>query len=184
MNKAVFLDRDGTLNEDRNYLFRKEDFRYLPGVTEGLKRLSEMGFLLVIITNQSGIARGYYTEEDYKALNTWMLDDLASKGITIASVYHCPHYIKGTVKKYAVECSCRKPETGLFHRAASELDIDLDASFAVGDRLRDLSITGETGARGILLTEDRVNEEFDTGKIRICRSFSEAVAMIDKWQNE
>ena len=177
MNKAIFLDRDGTINIDKSYVYKREDFLYIEGVIDGLKRLQDMGFLLVIISNQSGIARGYYSEKDFESLTAWMIEDLRQKGINISGVYYCPHLPEGKLKKYAIHCDCRKPKTGLFFRAKEELDIDLDHSFAMGDQLRDLSITENTGVRGIWIT-DANDEILESSKIRKCSNFSAAVDMV------
>ena len=151
-HKAVFLDRDGTINVDKHYLFRQEDFEYMDGALEGLKVLSDMGFLLVVITNQSGIARGFYTEKDYFLLDTWMKSDLKKRGIFLAKTYFCPHHPKGIVDRYKKACNCRKPGTELFWKAQKELDIDMHCSYAIGDKERDLSICSETDVTGILLS--------------------------------
>lgn len=151
MRKAVFLDRDGTINVDRGYLYRIEDFTYIDGAAEALRMLAGLGYLLVVVTNQSGIARGYYTEEDFDRLNRWMLRDLADKGIPVAKTYFCPHHPMGKVAGYRMECGCRKPGTGMFWQAQREWGIDMERSFAVGDRLRDLSVCRECGVQGILL---------------------------------
>ncbi|MBQ8945541.1 MAG: HAD family hydrolase [Lachnospiraceae bacterium] len=167
MNKAVFLDRDGTINKEKNYLFEINAFEYLPGAVEGMKILSENGFQIVIITNQSGIARGYYGEEDYLKLETWLQNDLRNRGINLTGVYYCPHLPDAPIKKYAKRCSCRKPETGLFYQAAEELDIDIDSSYAVGDRLRDCEIARTTKCKGILIghtEENDVINEVEGGK--------------------
>lgn len=151
-NKAVFLDRDGTINKEKHYLYKISDFEYLEGAVEGLRELADMGFLLVVVTNQSGIARGYYTEQDYRKLDAWMKSDLLKRGIKIAGSYYCPHFPTGCVTEYAKDCNCRKPKTGLFWRAADELCIDMEHSFAIGDKLRDLSICEESGVKGLLLS--------------------------------
>lgn len=151
MNRAVFLDRDGTLNVDRDYLYRIEDFEFLPGAVEGLRLLQEAGFLLVVITNQSGIARGYYTEDDFTKLTSWMTGELRRQGVKLAGVYYCPHLPDGAVSEYRMDCPCRKPKTGLFDRAVRELDISLTHSFAVGDRLRDCAVCTPSGCRGFLI---------------------------------
>ena len=157
--KAVFLDRDGTINIDKSYLYKIEDFAYQEGAKEGMKLLQEAGYLLIIITNQSGIARGYYVEEDYKRLHDWLISDLSSDGIHITEAYHCPHHPDALVKQYRKRCKCRKPEIGLFLRAAKELDIDFEQSYAIGDKMRDLQICKERGVRGFLLYSDKVNIE-------------------------
>ncbi len=165
MNRAVFLDRDGTINVDKDYLYRIEDFEYLPGAVEGLKRLYDLGYILIVVTNQSGIARGYYTEQDYVNLEKWMEDDLESKGIHISASYFCPHLPGALVKKYDVDCECRKPKLGLYQKAIEEWDIDLDHSIAIGDKLRDLAICSKTGCKGILITDKEFEYPEDIIKV-------------------
>lgn len=173
---AAFLDRDGTINTEKGYLYRIEDFTYLDGAVEGLKRLQMLGYLLVVVTNQSGIARGYYTEEDFCRLTDWMLADLKSKGIQISGVYHCPHYPEGRIPEYRKLCNCRKPKTGMFYQAAGELGIDLDRSIAIGDKIRDLCICQETGVKGFLLSDC---EETVEGVIS-CGSWSELIHRVER----
>lgn len=144
MNKAAFLDRDGTINVDYGYVYQYEKFDYIDGVVETLKKLHEMGYLLIIITNQSGVARGYYTEEDVHVLHEKVCQDLAAQGIPIKKVYYCPH-LSG--------CSCRKPKTGLFYKAAREHHIDMSKSIAIGDKLRDLTICEQEPVRGFWITD-------------------------------
>lgn len=153
MNKAVFLDRDGTINIEKNYLCRIEDFQYINGAIEALQILEKLGYLLIIVTNQSGIARGYYTEKEFLRLNQWMIKDLEQKGIHIAKVYFCPHHPDGIIKKYAAVCRCRKPATGLFWKAQEAFQIDMERSYAIGDKMRDVSICRESGIQGIILGE-------------------------------
>lgn len=152
MNKIVFLDRDGTINVDKNYIYKIEDFEYIKGSIEAMRMFQDYGYKLIIITNQSGIARGFFTEEEYDKLNAWMLMDMKQKGINILATYYCPHLKQGIVTKYSVECTCRKPGTGLFRKAIREYDIDLGSSYVIGDKMRDISICKETTAKGILLT--------------------------------
>lgn len=150
-NKAVFLDRDGTIIKDKHYAFLPESIEFLPGVIDGLKRLHDAGFLLIIITNQSGVARGYFTEADLKVFNETLINRLADRGVFIDAVYYCPHYINGTIKKYAVDCNCRKPKTGLFFTASCDFNIDLSLSYAIGDSIRDCSVCLETECRGCVI---------------------------------
>lgn len=162
MNKAVFLDRDGTINVEKHYLYKKEDFEFLPGVIEALRMLQNSGYLLIIVTNQSGIARGYYTEADFQKLNDWMVNTLKSNGVYIADVYYCPHLPDAPVERYRKNCDCRKPKLGMFQKAVEEHIIDLSESFAIGDKIRDCSICEHTSCRGFLIAnnekEDIINK--------------------------
>ena len=172
-NKAVFLDRDGTINVDKHFLFKIEEFEFLSGAVEGLKLLQASGFLLIIITNQSGIARGYFTEELYLKLNEYMLDELKKSGVNITKVYYCPHLPEAEIPKYKKVCNCRKPETGLFEQAVKDFDIDLSKSFAIGDKPRDCSICEKTECRGFLIGSESSNE-----KIKTVSSLLEAAKII------
>ncbi len=172
-NKAVFLDRDGTINVEKHFLYEISGFEYIEGAVDGMKALSDMGFLLVVITNQSGIARGYYTEDDYLKLDKWMREDLMEKGVPIVATYYCPHLPNGKIERYAIDCDCRKPKTALYWRASEELNIDMDRSFAIGDKLRDLAICNESGTKGILLSDEPVSCEHV-----VCSSWKEAIAKI------
>lgn len=164
MNKAVFLDRDGTINREKEYLWRIEDFEFLPGAVEGMKMLKAEGFMLIIITNQSGVARGYYTEDDIERLHTWMKQELSAQGINLDAIYYCPHHPKGCQERYRRECECRKPKTGLFLRAAMEFDIDFSQSYAIGDKLRDCAICKATKCRGFLIGENETPERISAVK--------------------
>ena len=149
--KAIFLDRDGTINVDRRYVHRIEDFDFLPGAVEGLRILQDAGYALIVITNQSGIARGYYTEEDFLRLNAYMAETLAKRGVVIADTLYCPHLPDAKIIRYRKDCGCRKPKPGLYYEAAKKWDIDFSQSWAVGDRARDCAICAETDCKGILI---------------------------------
>ena len=136
--KAAFIDRDGVLNEERAFVHRIEDFVLLPGAVEALRLLQAAGYLLVLITNQSGIARGLYPEADYLALTEHMRERLAAAGVTLDAVEHCPHLPDAPLERYRVDCDCRKPKPGMLRRAIEALEIDPHASFLVGDRLSDV----------------------------------------------
>lgn len=116
LQKTVFLDRDGTINEEVSYLHKVEDFRFLPGVVEGMKRLYDSGFSLVVLTNQAGIGRGYYTEKDAENVHRFMREALAKEGVTLSGIYYCPHHPEA-IPPYKVDCPCRKPKAGLFYQA-------------------------------------------------------------------
>lgn len=173
MNKAVFLDRDGTINVDKDFLYKIDNFKYLPGVVEGLRLFQELGYLLIVVTNQSGIARGFYTEKDYHNIESWMEDDLKEKGISITASYYCPHLPGAVVKEYDVLCDCRKPKLGLYRRAIEDWDLDIDKCIAIGDKKRDLEICKVSRCRGYLLSES------DTELGNCIKSFLDWRGLID-----
>jgi len=171
-HRAIFLDRDGTINIDKKYLHKIQDFEFLPGVVDALKQAQEKGYHLIVVTNQSGIARGYYTEQDFLTLNDWMLDELAKRKVHIDRVYYCPHHPNGVIEKYRVKCNCRKPGIELFMKAARDFNLDLDSCFAVGDRIRDLCICESTDAAGFLIGENEdkdLIQKVKVGKLRKVR---------------
>ena len=133
MNRVVFLDRDGTINVDYGYVGSIDKFDFINGAIDGLKILSDLGFLLIVISNQSGVGRGYFSEDDVKNVNNYMVKELKKNGVVISSVYYCPHVDSDN-------CDCRKPKLKLFYDAVKKYNIDLDSSYAIGDKERDLSI--------------------------------------------
>jgi D-glycero-D-manno-heptose 1,7-bisphosphate phosphatase len=149
--RAVFLDRDGTINIEVQYLSKVEDFQFIPGVPLALKRLKDAGFLLVVVTNQSGIGRGYYDEAALKAVHDHMHQELAAYGAAVDACYFCPHHPKHASGPYLKECDCRKPMPGMLLQAARELDIDLAASFMIGDKLADVEAGLKAGCTPLLV---------------------------------
>ncbi len=131
MNKAIFLDRDGVINIEKNYLYKIEDFEFVKGTFKTLQTLQDTGYKLFIITNQSGIGRGYYTLEDFNKLTTWMINEFKNNSITISQVELCPH-------DPSANCACRKPLTGMIDNILKNYDIDLDNSWLVGDKSSDI----------------------------------------------
>ncbi len=152
--KAIFLDRDGTINIEKDYLFKITDFEFIPGVIPALKLIQKAGYFIIVITNQSGIARGYYTENDFQILNNWMLQRLKSFGIDVAAVYYCPHHPAAPIEKYRVDCDCRKPKLGMFEKAVKDFDLDLKECIAIGDKIRDCEICKLTACRGYLISDN------------------------------
>lgn len=138
LRKAAFLDRDGVINKDKAYVSRWEDFEFVPGSIEGMRLLQEDGFALVVVTNQSGLARGYYSEAHYQALTQQMLAALKQGGVELARVYHCPHHPEGVVPELSINCDCRKPAPGLLVQAARELNLSLQGSVLIGDKPSDI----------------------------------------------
>ena len=151
MNKAIFLDRDGTINVDKGYVHEKKDFEFIPGAIEGMRKLQDAGFLLIIITNQSGIGRGYYSENDYLELMEWMNRELEKQGVRISASCFCPHIPDAPVIRYKKECNCRKPKTEMYIKAVSDFNIDVGWSWIIGDRLRDLGLCGIERCKGFLI---------------------------------
>lgn len=150
MLRAVFLDRDGTINVEKKYLYQIAEFEFIPGVVEAVRMLNEAGFLVVVVTNQSGVARGYYTEDDVENLHRHVADELDKSGAWIDAWLYCPHHPDGR-GSYSLPCSCRKPLPGMLKEAARLYDIDLAASVMIGDKLADVSAGLAAGCRTILV---------------------------------
>lgn len=136
---AAFIDRDGVINFERGYVHKAEDFELLPGVIPGLLKLQDAGYLLVVVTNQAGIARGLYTEVEYEHVTAYMRTLLDAAGISLAGVFHCPHHPTAGNGMLRMNCLCRKPAPGLLLKAASNLDIDLKSSVLIGDKESDIA---------------------------------------------
>ncbi len=151
MKKAIFLDRDGTINVEKDYLHKIEDFQFETGVLEGLKLFKELGYIVIVVTNQSGIARGYYTEEDLNKLNEYMCEKVKEYGGEIAKCYYCPHHEKKGIGKYKVNCQCRKPEPGMLNQGIQEYNIDIKNSYMVGDKISDIEAGKNVGLTPILV---------------------------------
>lgn len=154
MRKAVFLDRDGTIIEDVCHLHRIEDIRILPGVPEAIRRLNEVGWLVIVVTNQSVVARGLLSEDQLKVIHKVIDKRLANRGARIDAWYYCPHHPGGIVREYSIECECRKPKPGMLLRAAREYDITLECSWMVGDKQSDVECGSRLGLRSIQLGRD------------------------------
>jgi len=149
--KAVFLDRDGVINEDKGYVHKIKDFFIYPEVFPALRKLQESGFKLIVITNQSGIAVGYYTEEDFHNITKYMLNLLEKEDIKIEKVYYCPHHPEGIIPELKMKCNCRKPESGMIKQAIKEFDIDPSNSFLIGDKETDIMAGHKEGIKSILV---------------------------------
>lgn len=149
--KAVFFDRDGTINSDEGhyYIYKPEDFVFNPGVVEGMKRLQDAGYLLFVITNQGGVAKGIFTREDVEKVHCYMCSELEKQGVTITKIYYCPHH--ESVKT----CVCRKPSPYMVNRAIEEFHIDKHLSWFIGDGNRDVECAVAAGIRPIRIHKNQ-----------------------------
>ncbi len=157
MPKALFLDRDGVVNVEKNYLYKIEDFEFIDGIIEVCQHYAALGYLIIIVTNQSGISRGYYSGEDFERLSAWMIEHFKSLGVTITHIYHCPHH-----ESIDGECDCRKPQPGMFLEAQRDFDIDMKNSVMIGDNERDIEAAIRAGVTtNILLSEVATHSRAD-----------------------
>lgn len=148
---ALFLDRDGTLIEEVGYLSDPDQIQLIPGAADVVRHANEIGVPVVVVTNQAGVARGLFTEARVGEVHRHLTALLAEHGATVDAYYYCPHYLKGTIEEYRIECECRKPSPGMLLRAARDLSLTLDGSWMVGDRLSDLEAGAAAGCRTILV---------------------------------
>jgi len=177
---AAFLDRDGVINVDHGYVVRREEFAWVPGVLEAAAQLHRAGFALVVVTNQSGIGRGMYTEADFLALSDWMRGEFAAAGAPLAGVYFCPHHPTDAVGAFRTACDCRKPAPGMLLNAARDLGLDLARSILFGDKASDIEAALAAGLplRVLLGTDGRALPPADLAPQATARfaSLAEAVA--------
>lgn len=149
--RALFLDRDGTLVHHRRYPSRPDELRLYDHIEVGLREMQSLGFRLVVVTNQSGIARGYFTEEDLQRMHTYLSSILEQLGVRLDAIYYCPHHTAGVLQRFAIPCTCRKPQPGMLLRAAADLDLDLRRSWFIGDTLADVEAGNRAGCHTILV---------------------------------
>jgi len=173
---AVFLDRDGTLNEEKHYVHRIEEFQWIPGVLEALKLLTQNQIAIYIVTNQAGIAKGIYSEKDFHTLNQWMLSELASQGIMIEQVLYCPHHPEAIIPEYKKECECRKPGSVLIQNVFGVRQFLPQHVALIGDRNSDIEAGRSLGIRTYLVETDYgAQEKNSTMADRVVPSLKEAV---------
>lgn len=177
LKSAVFLDRDDTIIKDVPYLNDPQGVVLLPGAAEAIQRLNEACIPVIMVTNQSGIARGYLTEEILKAIHDRLVCLLVSRGALIDAVYYCPHHPEGTVEAYRMECVCRKPSPGMLWKAALDFGLDLTRSYLVGDKTIDVETITKVGGAGILIAPDGA---VVSGAAYIAASLPDAVQWILK----
>ena len=146
---AVFFDRDGVLNDDVGYVHAPEQFRWMPGAREAVKAANDAGSLAIVVTNQAGIGRGYYTEADFEAFSRWIEVQLAEIGAHLDATYFCPHHPEAALPPYLVACDCRKPKPGMILQAAADWDVDLERSVLIGDKDSDMAAAEAAGVRAV-----------------------------------
>ena len=151
MRSAVFIDRDGTINAQRGYINHISRFELLPGVGKAISLLNNNNYTVVVTSNQSGVARGYFPITLVKEIHELMVQRLAKDNAHVDKIYFCPHHANGIVPEYTKECSCRKPNIGLIKKAAAELNIDMEGSYVIGDRLLDIEFAHNASLPGILV---------------------------------
>jgi D-glycero-D-manno-heptose 1,7-bisphosphate phosphatase len=163
-NKALFLDRDGVINVDTGHVHRRESFEFIPGIFELCRAAQELGYLIVVVTNQAGIARGYYSESDFNDLTDWMMDQFAEKNVRITRLYYCPYHPVFGVGRYKHDSPDRKPNPGMLLGAQRDLDIDMASSILIGDKLSDLE-AGRTAGVGTQILLSSENPKFETQEL-------------------
>ncbi|MEI6243663.1 MAG: HAD family hydrolase [Acidobacteriota bacterium] len=159
MQPAVFLDRDGTMIHEVNYLARREDLRWFSWTKDAIRLLNRAGYLVFVVTNQSGVGLGYYPEQFVVDTHAYMAAELERSGARVDGWFHCPHHPRATVAGLRLECTCRKPGRGMIDQAASAHDIDLARSFVVGDKHLDVALAATCGGRGILVRTGHGEDE-------------------------
>jgi len=183
---AIFLDRDGTINEDVNFLSSPEQIVLIENSAEAIKEANELGLKVIVFTNQSGIARGYFTEEDLHRIHKRLDELLAEKGAKVDAYYYCPHHPTEGNGEYKVECECRKPKDGMLRRASREQNIDLKKSFVIGDRCVDIQAGKTAGATTILVLTGYGKEEYEKCKSEnlepdfVAENLEEAIEIVKK----
>jgi len=184
LKKAIFLDRDGCLIAEKNYLSKVEDLDIYDFSFDAIKSMKKKNYLVFVLTNQSGVARGYFSEEDVKNINKEIQIRFKERGVSIDGFYYCPHYKDGKVKKYAVDCDCRKPKIGLIKQALKDFpQIDLSQSYMVGDKFSDVQMAHNAGCKGVLVktghgTEELEKEHNEITPDYVCNNLLEFVKFI------
>jgi D-glycero-D-manno-heptose 1,7-bisphosphate phosphatase len=191
MKKAVFLDRDGTINEEMGYINHASRFRVFEFVPEAIKILNQCNFLVFIVTNQSGVARGYFSEDLLKTLHKKLILKIEKEHAKIEKIYFCPHHPKEGLQKYRIDCNCRKPKPGMIEMAKKEYNIDLKNSYIIGDRYKDVQFGKSLGLKTIMVLTGYGLGEYTYQKSnwteqpdRICNNLLEAANYIKSFQKK
>mgnify|MGYP006140756135 CR=1 FL=1 len=170
--KTIFLDRDGVINKEKNYLYKKDDFDFIDGVFDACQYLSKLNYKIIIITNQSGIGRGYYTKSDFQNINDWMIEQFRSNKINILDTFYCPHSPEDN-------CQCRKPKPGMLFQAQKKYTIDMGNSWLIGDKEDDIIAANRSGVfNTILVRSGHKTDESKSQAKYILNSISESIKII------
>lgn len=178
---AIFLDRDGTINADSGYVHKIDDFHFIDGVIEALQALKRMGFALVMVTNQSGLAWGFFSQEQFMYLMKWMECSLADRGVHLDGIYFCPHHPQAAIERLRQQCTCRKPKAGMLIDAQRHLHIDMASSYMVGDKIDDV-LAGQAagvGVRVLVRSGQLVKKEASKAADWIIDSLSDLLKVIE-----
>ena len=177
MTSAVFLDRDGVINVDHGYVSTWDQFEFLPGVPEALRKLQDAGYLLIVVSNQSGIGRGYYSEADVVSLNQAIAQHLESTvGVTLSDFYHCPHHPTEAEGEFRRQCDCRKPAPGMIQRAVLDHGIDVKTSLLVGDKDSDIEAGRAAGVAALFKVVGSSQTAMPTSDVQLVTGLSEVPA--------
>jgi D-glycero-D-manno-heptose 1,7-bisphosphate phosphatase len=167
--KALFIDRDGIINEDTGYPHKPEHIRFRPEIFDICRLAQQKGYLLIVITNQAGVAKGKFPEADVRTLNVWMKDQFKSRGIDITAFYYCPHHKDGVIPEYARICNCRKPKPGMVEQALRDFSIDIPGSLVIGDKVSDR--IEYPGLKSIIVKSKYTGEKYDVDKLDQVRNY-------------
>lgn len=171
-NKAVFLDRDGVINVDHGYVYRQEDFEFVDGIFEVCRHFQDQGYLLIVVTNQSGIARGMYTEDQFRELTGWMLGRFKEQGVTINKVYHCPHHPDFGPERER-NCDCRKPKPGMLLRGIEEFDLEPVDCIMIGDKESDMEAAEAANLSRRVMVSERSDTLMRNAKTSFIKTLTE-----------
>lgn len=167
MKKVLFLDRDGIINVDHGYVYKIEEFEFISEIFELCKKAVSLNYEVVVITNQSGIGRGLYSENDFNTLTKWMCSQFEEQGVSILDVFFCPHHPKKGLGSYLLECDCRKPEPGMILKAAVKHNIDLENSIFIGDKTSDMNAAINAGINKRILVGEQYSHNGFTDAIKV-----------------